>query len=55
MKMLTSASRVVFLLMTIAVITLTFNGKIDPKDFMVLAGMAFVHFFNKSQTVDKNQ
>lgn len=50
--MLSSASRVVFLLMAIAVIILTFRGTLDPKDFIALASMAFVHFFNKS---DKSQ
>lgn len=46
----TSASKIVFILMAIAVIILTFTGKVDPKDFMMLAGMAFSFYFaNKGE------
>jgi len=46
-----SASKIVFILMAIAVIAGLFVGKIDPKDFMVLASMAFTFYFsNKGET-----
>ena len=46
-----SASKLVFLMMTVAVIAGLFTGKIDPKDFMVLASMAFAFYFaNKGET-----
>jgi uncharacterized membrane protein len=46
-----SASKIVFLLMAIAVVVLTFIGIVDPKDFMMLAGMAFAFYFsNKGET-----
>jgi len=46
MKLLSSASKLVFLLMTVALIVLTFIGKIDPKDFIVLASMVFTYYFS---------
>lgn len=40
-------------MMAIAVIVLTFVGKIDPKDFMILAGMAFSFYFaNKGEPTE---
>lgn len=46
---MSSASKIVFILMCLATITGLFAGKIDPKDFMVLASMAFTFYFsNKS-------
>jgi len=50
----TSASKIVFILMAVAVIVLTFVGKIDPKDFMTLAGMAFTFYFTNKGSVDNN-
>ena len=44
-KILTSASKLVFVLMTIAVIVLTFVRIVEAKDFMVLASMAFAFYF----------
>lgn len=41
----TSASKVVFILMTLATIAGLFLGKVDPKDFMILASMAFSFYF----------
>jgi asparagine N-glycosylation enzyme membrane subunit Stt3 len=40
-----SASKIVFILMAVAVSVLTFLGKVDPKDFMMLASMAFSFYF----------
>ncbi len=41
----TSASKIVFILMAAATIAGMFLGKIDPKDFMTLASMAFAFYF----------
>jgi len=49
-NILSSASKIVFILMAIAVVGLTAVGKVDPKDFMMLAGMAFSFYFaNKGE------
>ncbi|MCL5667352.1 MAG: hypothetical protein M1383_06305 [Patescibacteria group bacterium] len=45
MDILTSASKTVFVLMALATIAGLFLGKIDPKDFMILASMAFSFYF----------
>lgn len=51
MAILKSASKIVFILMAVAVTALTFADKIDPKDFMMLASMAFAFYFsNKGET-----
>ncbi len=45
-----SASKIVFILMAVATIVGMFYGKIDAKDFMVLASMAFSFYFaNKGE------
>ena len=44
-NVLTSASKTVFILMTLATVAGMFLGKIDPKDFMTLASMAFAFYF----------
>lgn len=51
MTILKSASKIVFILMAVAVVLLTWTGKVDPKDFMMLAAMAFSFYFaNKGET-----
>lgn len=51
MNILESASKIVFILMAIGVIGLTFLGTVDPKDFLMLAGMAFTFYFsNKGES-----
>lgn len=45
-----SASKIVFILMAIAVIAGLFTKIIDPKDFMVLASMAFTFYFSNKGT-----
>jgi len=53
MEILKSASKIVFLLMTIAVIAGLFTGKITGEQFLVLASMTFTFYFaNKG---DSNQ
>lgn len=46
-----SASKIVFIIMALAVIAALFVGKITGEQFMVLAGMAFTFYFsNKGET-----
>lgn len=47
MDIITSASKLVFVLMAIGVIVGTFMKIIDSKDFMMLAGMAFSAYFTQ--------
>jgi len=49
MEILKSASKIVFMLMALAVVAGLFLGKIESKDFMVLASMAFAYYFTKAQ------
>lgn len=50
-KIYTSASKIVFILMAVAVIVGMFYGKVEAKDFMILASMAFSFYFaNKGDT-----
>lgn len=48
-----SASKIVFILMAVAVVGLTFMNKVVPKDFMMLSGMVFSYYFSR-QNVDKS-
>ena len=51
MQIFQSASKLVFVLMALAVVAGLFLNKIDPKDFMVLSSMAFTFYFsNKGDT-----
>jgi len=46
-----SASKIVFILMAGATIAGLFLGRVDPKDFMILASMAFSFYFaSKGET-----
>lgn len=50
-NIISSASKIVFILMAVAVTVLTFVGIVDSKDFMMLAAMAFAFYFsNKGET-----
>ena len=40
-----SASKLVFLIMTLATVAGLFTGKVDSKDFIQLTSMAFVFYF----------
>lgn len=44
-----SATKLVFILVTLAIIGLTFIGKVDPKDFFGLAMVVFYHYYNQRQ------
>lgn len=47
-----SASKIVFILMTVALISLTWKGVVDAKDFTQLVSMAFVYYFTRpNQTI----
>ena len=43
----TSASKIVFIIMTIALVALTFKGVVEAKDFIVLASMVFTYYFSR--------
>ena len=45
MQILESASKIVFVIMTLAVVAGLFTKILDPKDFMVLASMTFTFYF----------
>ena len=47
-KIFSSASKLVFVLMAIAVVVLTYLGKVEAKDFIALASYAFIFYFTKS-------
>lgn len=52
-KLITSASKIVFILMALAVIGGMFTGKVDNKDFIMLAGMAFTFYFSNKGSADE--
>lgn len=45
-SIISSASKIVFILIAAAACVGFFIGILDPKDFMVLAGMAFSFYFS---------
>ena len=54
-KIFTSASKLVFLMLTTTACVSFFLGKLEAKDFMVLAGMAFAYYFSfKGETKSGN-
>jgi hypothetical protein len=54
-KIFNSASKIVFVLMALAVISGLFLGKIEAKDFIMLASMAFTFYFTKSLPATKSE
>lgn len=53
-NILESASKIVFILLTITACSGFLFGRLEPKDFMLLAGMAFAFYFsNKGTEKDK--
>lgn len=48
MSILKSPTSIVFLLMAVAVVLLTFRGTIESKDFIMLVTMAFMHYFKRT-------
>jgi hypothetical protein len=53
MNILESASKIVFILMALAIIGLTAMNKVDAKDFMMLASMAFTFYFSNKGDQNK--
>lgn len=46
-----SASKIVFLLMALATVAALFTNKIDAKDYIILATMAFQFYFSNKGDV----
>ena len=44
-----SASKIVFVIIALAVVILTFLKIIDAKDFMMLASMVFTYYFTRDK------
>lgn len=50
-NIISSASKIVFIMMAVGVHAALFTGKITGEQYMVLAGMAFTFYFaNKGET-----
>lgn len=47
-KVVSSASKIVFILMTLGAIGGFYLGMLEAKDFMVLASMAFSYYFTNA-------
>lgn len=48
-KIFSSASKIVFIIVALAVVGAMFMKIIDPKDFMILASMVFSYYFTKDK------
>jgi hypothetical protein len=46
-SIISSASKIVFITLTLGLIVLTCLRIVEPKDFVMLAGMAFTYYFSK--------
>lgn len=54
-KILSSASKIVFVFMALGAVVLTFMGKLTAENYMFLTGMAFSFFFSyKSENKDNS-
>lgn len=54
-KVFSSATRIIAIILTLALVGLTFKGIISGEQFMIVAVLAFKHFFDNSKTtVDKS-
>ncbi len=51
-NILSSASKIVFILVTIGLIVLTYLKTVDAKDFVMLAAMAYAFYFSKAPIPD---
>ena len=54
MKILTSASKIVFILLALSACVGFFLGRLENKDFMVLAMSAFTFYFSNKGTQETN-
>jgi len=52
-NIISSASKIVFIMMTLGVNAALFTGKITGEQYMVLAGMAFTFYFANKGDSDK--
>lgn len=48
-NILSSASKIVFILMAVALIAAMFLKIVDAKDFVMLASMAFTYYFTRDK------
>lgn len=55
MNILASASRIVFIVITLSLCIFTYKWIIDPKDFMILASSVFSFYFTKKDSNDWQQ
>lgn len=54
LKMFTSASRIVLVIITLTVCAGFLMGKLEAKEFMMLAGMVFAYYFTKTNSNEKS-
>lgn len=52
MNILASASKLVFLVMTLALCLFTWFWIVEAKDFVMLVGMVFSYYFAKNQNTE---
>ena len=55
MKIFKSASKIVFMLMAVSLVGLTFIGKVEAKDFVMLTSMAFTYYFTHNTHTSDNK
>lgn len=49
-EIFSSASKIVFIILALSLVGLTFAGKVEAKDFIMLCGMAFTFYFSNKGT-----
>jgi len=54
MEILKSASKIVFIMLAIALVVLTFFSKVEAKDFITLTSMAFTFYFANKGNVNND-
>lgn len=50
-----SASRIVFIIMTLALCVFTYKGIVDGKDFVMLISIVFTYYFTKQANENNRQ
>jgi hypothetical protein len=53
-KIFSSASKTVFVLLSLALVVLTFTGTVESKDFITLTSMAFTYYFAARSKKEEN-
>lgn len=51
MQIFQSATKLVLIIMTLALVVGLFLGKIEPKDFVVLTSVVYAFYFGQKQSV----